>query len=229
MNLGRKIPKDFDHVIKYPLRLSLTPIKPAPITVGINWYSNFDSPVKDKDGSWWVGKGSLGNIRGGHCVCIPHDVKRDLASWYTYYNQGSEGACVGFGSSRMMSLLNRKQYDARWLWNQAKVIDEWPDTNPGDDEGTSVRAAMDVLRLSGHVKKGSKIVNGNEGIIENRWATNIDDLFSVLQNEKYKKLGALPFLNSWGLDYPHITWMPCETWDRLMKEQGEFTMIVDKP
>ncbi len=51
----------------------------------------------------------------------------------------------------MMSLLNRKRYDARWLWDWAKSTDEWPETNPGDDQGTSVRAACEILRSRGHV------------------------------------------------------------------------------
>jgi hypothetical protein len=40
-----------------------------PVTLGINWYSNFDEPVK-KDGSYWIGLGKLGEVRGGHAVCI---------------------------------------------------------------------------------------------------------------------------------------------------------------
>lgn len=224
--LARYKPKDFEHVDKYPLtRRMLAVIPPTPVTVGVNWYSAFDTPVKDKDGKWWI-KGALGTIRGGHCVCMPH-VDNEPWSWYTYYDQGWEGACVGFGSSRMMSILNRKQYDARWLWNRAKEIDEWPETNPGDNEGTSVRAAMDILRTIGHKPKRGAI-GPAEGISANRWATNIDDLFSVLQNDTYKKLGAIPFFNSWGADYPRKVWVSCEIWDRLMKEDGEFTMITDK-
>lgn len=225
--LARFVPPDFEHIEKFPLRAAMISVMPAtPVSVGINWYSNFDDPIKGKDGKWWIGRGDLGWIRGGHCVCMPH-VDNEPSSWYTYYNQGMEGACVGFGSSRMMSLLNRKQYDARWLWDRAKEIDDWDDTNPGDNNGTSVRAAMDILRTLGHKpKKGA--VDGSEGIWANRWATNIDDLFSVLQNASYKKAGAIPFFNSWGKDYPRKVWMPCETWDRLMKEDGEFTMITDR-
>ena len=99
--------------------------------------------------------------------------------------------------------------------------------NPGDSEGTSVRAAMDVLRAVGH-KPQRGIIDLKEGISVNRWATNIDDLFSVLQNEQYQKLGAIPFFNSWGRDYARKVWVPCETWQRLMNEWGEFTMIVDR-
>ena len=79
-----------------------------------------------------------------------------LPEYRVFYDQKSQGACVGFGSSWMMSILNRRKYDARWLWDRAKEVDEWTDTNPGDNQGTSVRAAMDVLRKMGHVR----VLNG---------------------------------------------------------------------
>lgn len=232
LGLGRRTPTTFRHMEKYPLRAETMPAAPVPVTVGVIWYSSFDRPERDENGLWWVGKNhnNLGHYRGGHCVCMPHDPKRDLLSWYQYYNQGREGACVGFGASRMMSLLNRKKYDARWLWEIAKDNDEWADTNSGDNEGTSVSAAMDVLRKYGHVPARSTkaAVNQKEGILVNRWATTIPHLFSVLQNEMYQRMGAIPFLNSWGKNYPQLVWVPCETWDRLMKEDGEFTMITDR-
>jgi hypothetical protein len=102
-----------------------------------------------------------------------------LPRYRAIYDQEREGACVGFASSWMMSILNRCAYDARWLWNRAKEIDEWPDTRPGDNNGTSVRAAMDVLRGEGH----SRIFGGRtrpceaeEGILTNRWATSVDEI-----------------------------------------------------
>jgi len=112
----------------------------------------------------------------------PEKVERVLRmpSWaHLYYNQAAEGACVGFGESQMMSILNHHRYDARWLWNVAKLIDEWADTNPGDDNGTSVRAGCDVLRLQGHVQvlRGKdQEVNPAEGIAANRWATKVDEI-----------------------------------------------------
>lgn len=228
--LGRRIPPDFNHMEKYPLTAFTLPTKPVPVIPGVNWYSDFDRPVKDKDGKWWVGKDhtKLGGIRGGHCVCIPHDPKLDLLAWYAYYNQGEEGACVDFGSTRGMSLLNRKRYKKFWLWDRAKERDAWADTNPGDNNGTSVRAAMDVLRDLGHVRQFASKPDPKEGIAANRWAKVIEDCFTVLQNKEYERLGAMPFLNSWGKDYPHLVWMPCETWQRLMNEYGEFTMITDR-
>lgn len=40
------------------------------VSIGVNWYQAFDN-VGVKDGERWVGIwGSLGAIRGGHCVCL---------------------------------------------------------------------------------------------------------------------------------------------------------------
>lgn len=105
-----------------------------------------------------------------------------LPSWHWDWDQGHEGACVGFGSSMMMSILNKKRYIPTWLWNEAKIIDEWPDTNPGDDNGTSVRAACDILRSKGHVAKRWGFLKPKlvEGITANRWATSIDQIRTTI-------------------------------------------------
>jgi hypothetical protein len=102
-----------------------------------------------------------------------------LPWWHKTWDQGREGACVGFGCSMMMSVLNSRKYAPRWLWNEAKEVDEWPDTNPGDDNGTSVRAGCDVLRDQGHrrVYYGRTLPPSlAEGISENRWATSVDEV-----------------------------------------------------
>jgi hypothetical protein len=124
---------------------------------------------------------------------------------YGQWNQGEEGACVGFGTSLMLSILQTKtgtfstpatfgivrpgapgtlhRYDPFWLWDRAKERDWWPDTNPGDNNGTSVDAACDVLRTLGHVRlyRGHRLEpDRSQGIRENRWAQSVDDMRAVL-------------------------------------------------
>lgn len=43
-----------------------------PVTIGINWYADFDKPEQTGYQEWWIAKsGKLStNIRGGHCVCV---------------------------------------------------------------------------------------------------------------------------------------------------------------
>lgn len=126
--------------------------------------------------------------------------KRLTLPWWYYkgqHQQWNHGACVGFGTSLMKAIVDIAQtghtvrYDPWWLWDWAKERDDWADTNPGDDEGTSVRAACDVLRQYGHVKdkkwvrdypgvgttlSGEMTPDPANGIKENRWATTLDDI-----------------------------------------------------
>ncbi|MDX2646227.1 hypothetical protein PV341_22210 [Streptomyces sp. PA03-1a] len=121
-----------------------------------------------------------------------------LPRYRDLYDQGREGACVGFSSSWMMSILNRRRYEAHWLWDRAKETDEWPDTKPGDNNGTSVRAAMDVLRTQGHrrlVRGAGGPVSLAEGILENRWATGTDEIRSCVANGTPAVLGCNWYAN----------------------------------
>ena len=249
--LGRKVPTDFEHVEKYPLSavLDTATATKVPFSIGINWYSDFDNPVQYEFTTlagtttkrWVVAKNGIrGSIRGGHCVCIKPGSRSDPLEWWDFYDQGMEGACVGFGTSRMMSLLNRKRYNARWLWDMAKATDEWPETNPGDDDGTSVRAALDILLKKGHVVWGDSMNNLTwqqrdslpsaiaEGLNAYRWTTSIDEMRSVLSSPLNDRMQAFPFLNSWGRDYPHIVWMPYSVLDRLIREDGEVAIVTDR-
>lgn len=259
--LGRRVPETWDHVNKYPLTAVALPSDPVPVVLGINWYTAFDDPVDDKGnpwspgkvakGRWWIGKDAknLGSVRGGHSVCCEPGsalnadgtVRRNLQdaiSWYSFYNQGFEGACVGFGSSRMMSLLNRKRFDARWLWDWAKATDEFTDTAPGDDNGTSVNAAMAILLNRGHVVwrsalddftvRDAQIPKAAEGINAFRWATAVDEVRAVLKSPANDRVGAVRILNSWGTDYPHRVWMPYETLQRVIDEEGEASLVTDR-
>lgn len=215
--------------MKYPLSaLAAAEIPVArPVTIGVNWYANFDAPVL-KNNRWWIGFGNLGPIRGGHCVCLKTSRYNDSTAWWDFYNQLNEGACIGAGSSRMMTLLNRVRYDWRWLWNEAKIVDEWADTNPGDDEGTSVNAAMKVLAAKGHLRVAGTAPRLEDGISVYRWARNVDEVRSVLRTPLHDSLQAVPILNSWGRSYPHLTWLPYFTLERLINEDGEVAIVTDR-
>jgi hypothetical protein len=228
--LGRLIPTDWEHYERYPLTATTTPAGPTPVAIGVNWYTNFDQPVQETGSTrWWVGRGDLGSVRGGHCVALAPGKLSDLQSWWEFYDQGSEGACVGFGCSRMMSLLNRKKYDGQWLYHKAKMVDEWPGESY---EGTSVRAALSVLKDFGHLPwRKDKVmdVSPAEGIREYRGAKSVDEVHQVLQNGVGDRLGAVGVLNSWGRDgYPHVVWLPDAALDRLIREDGEVGLVVDR-
>jgi hypothetical protein len=224
--LGRRPPTDWQHVDRFPLTASTAPKKPTPVVIGVNWYVEFDEPVKDSQGHHWIARDAkLSKVRGGHCVCLKPRGTGDPDAWWDFYDQGSEGACVGFGSSRMMSQLNRRTYDGFWLYHEAQKVDEWP----GEAyDGTSVRAALDILRKVGHRVKENGATAApalGEGIAANRWARSIDDVLNVLG---YDGLDYVDVLNSWGRGYPHLTRMPAKVLERLWKEDGEVGIVTDR-
>ena len=213
-----------------------------------------------------------------------------LPSWHSKHNQGKEGACVGFGTSMMLSIINEDQvrrqgimnpyirYNPFWLWNRAKEIDEWPDTLPGDSQGTSVKAAIEILIKQGHV-----LWTPNEddpdsfgepatsyGVNEVRWAQTIEEIRSAIAlgipismgvnwynnfftpeyyNNEYwigregtgllsgghcvclygmsDERQAFRLKNSWGPTYPEC-WISYEIIDRLIRENGEFAVVIDR-
>lgn len=229
-DLGRRVPQDFEHVDRYPLTALPEQERPrfVPMPIGVNWYTEFDHPVRGDDGRYRVATdGRLTTIRGGHCLCLLPAGVIDKPGWWQFYDQGREGACVGFGCSRVMTLLNRRRYDGRWLYQQAQLYDGFPDTPPA--EGTSVRAGLDILRTSGHRRvrglREAPEPNPTDGISANRWATSIDDVLAVLGRDGDDEV---PWLNSWGLGYPHTVWVPTSVLARLMAEDGEFGVVVDR-
>lgn len=166
--LGRKTPNDFAHVEKFPLR---TVAAVAPTLV----------------------------------------VERTLALpyWHWTHDQGNEGSCVGHGVAMERAITNGAQnklahvlratrrYDPIDIWNEAKKVDDWPDTNPGDENGTSVRAGYDVMRDRGPRRVRSMRFGGQygvptpvgegdplvaEGAVVNRWATTVDEMRQAISD-----------------------------------------------
>jgi hypothetical protein len=235
--LGRLTPPDFEHVEKYALSAlpeDAKPVTSVPVAIGINWYEAFDQPLMDADGDFWIARNvPMGNIRGGHCVCLEPVFDPKVTGgeqdprevWWEFYDQGQEGACVGFGCSRMMSLMNRKRYDAEWLYAEARKLDG---TYPADD-GTYVRSALAVIEAQGHVvqhvdKKDDK-PRKSEGINTYRWATTADEVLGALGTPG---LDYVTILNSWGKAYPHRVKLQASVLQRLLDEAGEAGMVTDR-
>jgi hypothetical protein len=225
--LGMIPPTDDRHRQLYGLTAGTIPTVPTPVVLGINWYSVFDHPSTDEQGRWWIGREvDWGQVRGGHAICAKPSAIRDSMRNWTVFDQGSEGACVGFSCARMMTLLNSETYSGFWIYHQAQRIDEWP----GEDyDGTSVRAGCDVLRTTGPVR----IFRGKEygpdavdGIEANRWAESVDEILACLHQSGAG--GFVTLLNSWGRSYPHYVRLPLEGLDRLLREGGEATVVTDR-
>lgn len=239
-SLGRVAPPDWKHIEKFPLTAAVAPKGPVPGVLGINWYSAFDSPVKDSRGFWWIGRdGNLGTVRGGHCIAAKPRGATDPTAWWSFYDQDDrefpsrirspfpwkEGGCTGFGTSRMLSQFNRRRYDPYFIYNEDQKIDEWPGEDYG---GSSVRAALDVVRTQGArpiVRGRSADLSVKDGISANRWATSTEDFMAALG---YADLDFIDLLNSWGRGYPHIVRLPASVLDRLRQEDGELGIPTDR-
>jgi hypothetical protein len=247
--LGCIIPKDKPHVLASPL--SATPggaPTDVPVVVGFNWYTSFDTP-KEIDGSFHlpdVSRGEdLGTIRGGHCFCFEPmgAVKLDRVAAQVFYNQGQEGACVGFGNSRAITIHKAMQaegtggeeefFDAFWLYDEARRLEG---TYPSG-EGSTVHSGAQVLLTKGHRQQlGLEVctrqpdtsynydapVTPLDGIKAIRWATTLDEVLAALGRPGAQ---AIPFENSWGTAYPSaetsVVWMPISTFAQLLAEGGE--------
>lgn len=132
-----------------------------------------------------------------------------LPTWHWTHDQGSEGSCVGHGTAMERAITNIAQnliqklykssslrYDPIWIWNQAKVIDGSPSTNVGDDNGTWVSSAYDVMRDQGPLRcKSMEILDGRprpvgdaaapnlkEGAVVNQWARTTDEMRTALSS-----------------------------------------------
>jgi len=239
--LGRRSPSDYGHVAKYALSELEAPPTHVPVAAGINWYTDFDKPVRHSDGSYWIGlnPARLGSWRGGHCICLepesdPSRVgkEEDTLTFHRWYDQDGEGACVGFGCSRVMSLINRHRYDGFWLYDEARKLEgRYP-----DGEGAEVRSGLEVLRTKGHVAAASpaprtctrgepdKPAALSQGIQAYRWARGVSEITDTLGTSK----PYVVLLQSWGEEYPERVRMPLETLARLMREGGEAGVVTDR-
>ncbi len=232
--LGRRPATDERHLQRWSLTARTMPAIPTPVVLGVNWYAAFFRPALDGR-THWIGRGeaSWGVIRGGHAICLMPPGIIDTAGWWRFYDQGQEGACVGFALSRMMSLLNRQRYDARWLYHEAQKIDEWP----GEAySGTSVRAGCDVARLVGMrriMRDTSQPAHVAHGLLENRWAASVEEIAVCLSptddGRRVLTAGYVTILNSWGDDWPHVVRLPLDALERLVfREDGEATVVTDR-
>lgn len=134
-----------------------------------------------------------------------------LPSWHWSHDQGAEGSCVGhagvmeraitnLAQNRLASLFSPgRRYDPLWAWDQAKIIDPFPDTNPGDDNGTLVSSFYDVARDQGMRRIAADGISINpvtgkpvvtdpkesqpdlkEGVLTTRWATSVDEIRTAI-------------------------------------------------
>lgn len=122
------------------------------------------------------------------------------------YDQGAEGACVGFALSWAMSILNRRFYAARKLYLEAQLIDPWTDTPP--QEGTSVEAGAKVLMDQGHWRFARGVtfpLAAFEGIESFSQARTVDEVRQAIQLD----IPAIFGIN-WYENFDRPEWIKCK-------------------
>jgi len=163
------------------------------------------------------------------------------------------------------------RFDCEWLYKQAQLVDSWPETPPA--EGTSVRAAFDVLRSQGDrriYRRTDEAPALQYGVTANRWGTTTDDVRAAISDGRpvtigvnwydgfdtpqkvgsawwigrsplgsirgghcvciygaSDRRGAVKIVNNWGKSWP-LVWLPYETLQRLLGEDGEAAVIVEQ-
>lgn len=202
--LGRRVPTDFNHVNRY----RLTELIDDPASV---------------------------------LVVPPQGVEKGLGlpRWNKEHVQVG-GTCVDFGSRGMMSITNARQYyiqtgkaqtfryEPYWLYHEAQAIDDWAETPP--EEGTSVRAACDILRNKGHKRVRYGVVGlldpGN-GISANRWAVNHDEVRAAIFANLAVAIGVTWLSNfDTPILYKNEYWIGIDStgnplsWDKLGYQRG---------
>ena len=237
--LGRNKPPDTVHIEKYPLTALEAPPTKVPVPVGVNWYSAFDRPAQGTDGRWRVTLGSTGGtVRGGHCFSFEPPGEPDTERNWTFYDQGSEGACEGFGHARAMTLMKGQLLDAWWLYDDARR-DEG--TYPEGEGATNRHACAALAKWGVHTVK-AEYPGGPPAVIERvawkenvpgfevasyHWASTVEQVIASLGFPS--TANELPFLNSWGRGgYEHRVWMPVDVLARLLSEEGEASVLVPR-
>jgi len=230
-SLGRLTPDNFDHIAAKPLSAA-PPTVPTPATIGTLWFPEFDTPKQTADGSWHLPfvKEIKSPARGGHCTCLAAmgQVKLLQAAWQTFYNQGQEGACEGFGHAHAQTLIHGVTYDALLLYDEARKMDG---TYP-EGEGTTNHSVVRVLEADGIRPQKALVAERNaqaDGPAEklatvHRWTQDTQEVLTALGRPG---AWAVPLLNSWGTDYPQVVWLPSETLDFLLREAGEADVVTD--
>jgi len=159
---------------------------------------------------------------------------RDLReSWWTVADQGATGSCVGWATAdsvlRWMfvkagRLGQREQLSVRFIWMAAKESDEFT-TQPTtfiEDDGTSLKAALDVARKYGAV--ADKVLPFKSGKLYPYPAPTFYALASKLKIKSYFNLKTnLGNWRSWLATHgPILTRLDVDaSWDAASETRGK--------
>jgi hypothetical protein len=227
---GLRPPSDTRHLQKYSLTAQTYPDKPTPVVQGFAWHAGFNAEnLIQRDGSYWFPKpAAWGAEQGGHATVLKPVGVRDTPYWRRFYDQ-TRNSCVAHSSCRAMSLLNREVYDPEPLYDLCLKTDEFPGER---DEGTSVRAAMEILRTAGPWDRKGK-QDAADGISAYLWAPDMNAIARCLSPADNGAMvlnrGWALLVNSWGPGYPYVR-VELDYLNTLIFESGwrDAAVMVDR-
>jgi hypothetical protein len=117
-------------------------------------------PSRDTDKDWYFDNAIEAGIVGAPAALPPSKDMREL--WWKINDQGSTGACVGWATAdgvvrwhfvKAGLVPQNKLLSPRFVWMASKETDEFTSqpTTFIEDEGTSLKAALDIVRKYGEV------------------------------------------------------------------------------
>jgi hypothetical protein len=234
--LGRLTPPDRIHEEHYPFEAVAPEARPThqPVPVGTSWYECMDHPEQGSDGRWRINTATVGQLRGGHCYCLEAEGEPDTEESWTFYDQDGEPACEGFGHCRALGIMLKDEFDAYWLYDDARRI---AGTFPAG-EGAYNRNACAALKMWGAHQQHEEFEPEDvlqrqpwrpgvptRGIKSYHWAKTVEEVVDVLGFPA--SVTEVPILNSWGQHgYPHRTYMPVDFLARLLNEEGEASVLI---
>jgi len=182
----------------------------------------------------------------------------NMWSCNTTLDQGNEGSCVGHGCahellSTPIQCLCVNQAYARYIYTEAKKLDEWP----GEDyEGTSVLAGLKVLRLNGwcseyrwsfeHLDTQLGISYEGPGIAGTNWYSGMEEVDAngfihvkgtnlgghcylfIGVNVEQEYFSILNSWGAWGIDGTGRAKISFEDYELLRKEYGEMAFLIGR-
>ena len=250
--LGRRAPTDWRHYEKFPLTAATTPTTPTPVAIGVNWYEDFDTPVQ-KGSRSWIGLDSkqLGKVRGGHCVCLePGDQLNGNRRGRP--PAAGQPELVGLlrpgprGRVRRLRVLAHDEPAQSQALRRPLVVglgqvdrrvarDE-PRRRPGHERARGLRdpararprAWKQTFKGRSYKQRDKEEPVGRRGHRRLPLGQDRRRGPQVLKSPANDAAGAVRILNSWGRGYPHRVWMPDETLQRLIDEDGEVALVTDR-
>jgi len=235
IRLGRREATDDRHLQRYSLTADTMPTVPTPVVLGSRWYRAFFNPWMDTKGNYWIvkpgtGPSQWGPIDGGHAYCLNPIGLPYRREWQLLYDQ-QRNDCTAYSACIMQSLNNRQSYWAPPVYDYTLQHDEFAGEA---DEGTSVRATMETLRVMGLWLKDRSGPHLGDGIAAYRWCRSVEQIAQVLdpisQAQRVLERGYAIMRQSWGPNaYPYATRVPLEVMDTVIFQQsGDATLVTDR-